>query len=104
MFNNIRIEKINLAPIWATNFFLEVSALQNVRIVSSCNLVQYQAKLMMQLSENGKNPNFELNLGAPNFFPWVSPLLVAGQCSKLLSYAISWKSNELILGKILAQI
>ena len=70
MLNNIRIEKINLAPIWATKFFLEVSALQNVRIVSSCNLVQYQAKLIMQLSENGKNPNFELNLGFTSTGSW----------------------------------
>ena len=104
MLNNIRIEKINLAPIWATKFFFEVSALRNVRIVPSCNLVQYQAKLMMQPSENLKNPNFGPNLGEPNFFPWVSPLLVAGQYSKLLSYTIFWKTTELILGNILAQI
>ena len=68
MLNNIRIEKINLAPIWATKFFLEVSALRNVRIVPSCNLVQYQAKLMMQPSENLKNPKFGPNLGAQIFF------------------------------------
>ena len=36
-------------------------------IVPSCNLVQYQGKLIMQPWENGKNPNFRSNL-APEIF------------------------------------
>ena len=57
-------------------------------IVPSCNLVQYQEKLMMQPWENGKNP-----------FSWVLPLLVVRQCSKLSSYAVSRKTNEANLKK-----
>ena len=64
-------------------------------IVPSCNLVQYQGKLM-QPWENGKNPNLERNLPPPKKnFSWVLPLVVFKQCSKLSSYAISKKTNEL---------
>ena len=63
-------------------------------IVPSCNLVQYQGKLMMQPWENGKNPDFRPNLRLQNFFSWVLPLLVVRQYSKLSSYAISRKTNE----------
>ena len=55
--NNIRIEKIILAPIWATFFFfvfffVEVSALLDVDIVTSYNLVQYQENIMMKMAKN----------------------------------------------------
>ena len=60
----------------------------------SCNLVQYQGKLMMQTWKNGKNPNLRPNLGPKQVFSWVLPLLVVIQCSKLASYAISRKTNE----------
>ena len=86
----IRKEKIISAPTWATNLFFESSALLDVDIVPSCDLVQYQGKLMMQPWENGKSPN----LGPPIFFSWVLPLLVVRQCSELSSYAISRKTNE----------
>ena len=36
-------------------------------IVPSCNPVQYQRKLMMQIWEKGKKSNFGLNFGPPNF-------------------------------------
>ena len=39
-----------------------------LNIVSSCNLVQYQGKLMIQPWENGKNLNFGPNLGHNFFF------------------------------------
>ena len=58
MLNNIRIEKIILAPILATKHFLEVLTL--LLDIVCCNLVQYQGKIMMQ---NDKNPNF-----GPSFF------------------------------------
>ena len=57
-------------------------------IVWSCNPVQYQEKLIMQIWQNGKNPNF----GSQIFFSWVLPLLVS--CSKLSSYTIYGKTNE----------
>ena len=63
-------------------------------IVSSCNLVQYQGKLMIQLWENDKNPSFAPNLGPPKFCSWVLHPLIVRQCSKLLPYAISRKANE----------
>ena len=69
MFDEMRIEKIILAPIWATKIFRRFQLYQMLDIVPSCNFVQHQGKLMMQPSENGKNPNFGPNLGPPNFFP-----------------------------------
>ena len=48
---------------------------------------------MMQLLENGKNRNFGPSFYPPKFLPWVLPLLVVKQCSKLSSYAISRKIN-----------
>ena len=63
-------------------------------VVPSCNLVQYQANIMMQPWENGKNPNFGPSLGPPKFFPRVLPLLVVRQCSMLSSHAISRKTNR----------
>ena len=51
MLNDIRIEKIILAPIWAT-FFFEVSALFVFDIVPSYNLVQYQGNIMMKMAKN----------------------------------------------------
>ena len=48
---------------------------------------------MMKPWENGKNPNFVPSLGPPKFFPWALPLVVAKQCYKLPSYAISSKTN-----------
>ena len=70
------------------NCFWSFQLYEMLDIVQSCNLVQYQGKLMMQPWENGKNPTFR------NFFSWVLPLLVMFQCSKLSSYAISRKRNE----------
>ena len=63
--------------------------------------------------ENGTNANFRPSLGPPKFFPWVLPLLVVRQCSKLSSHTISSKSNgpnfkkmtkNLILVRILAHL
>ena len=48
---------------------------------------------MMQ-QENGKKPNLGPNLGPPNFFSWLLPLLLVRQCSKLTSYAIFVKSKK----------
>ena len=62
------IEKIILGPISATKYFLEVSALLDVKHLPSCNLVQYQRNIMMQFWENGKSPNLGPNLGVPKFF------------------------------------
>ena len=50
MLDNIRIEKIILATIWATEFFFfffffEISALLDVR---QCPKLQYQGRLMTQ--------------------------------------------------------
>ena len=110
MLNNIIIKKIISVPIWATKLFFEVSALLDMLdTIPSCNLVQYQGKLMLQPWENFKNPNFGPSLGPPIFL-WVLPLQVVRQCSRLSSYAISRKTNEpnlkkwqktLILGPIL---
>ena len=48
-------------------------------IVSSCNPVQYQGKLIMQTWENGEKPNVRPNFGPGKIFSWVllvvSPLL-----------------------------
>ena len=94
MLNNIIIKKIISVPIWATKLFFEVSALLDMLdTIPSCNLVQYQGKLMLQPWENFKNPNFGPSLGPPIFL-WVLPLQVVRQCSRLSSYAISRKTNE----------
>ena len=77
--NDIRIEK--------TIFFLGFNS-------TSCNLLQYQGKLMMQPWKNDKNTHF-----GPNFFSWILPLLVVRHCSKLSSYAIWRKTNERNLRK-----
>ena len=53
-------------------------------IVSSCNPVQYQGKLIMQTWENGEKPNFRPNFGPGKIFSWV--LLVVS--SLLSSYGI----------------
>ena len=51
------------------NFFLEVSALLDVRHVrQSCNPAQYQGKLMTQTSENGEKPIFGPNFENQIFF------------------------------------
>ena len=81
-------------------------------IVPSCNLVQYQEKLMIQPQENDKNHNFKPNFGPPKFFSLVLPLLVVRQCSKLSPYANFRKTNKpnlikmtnLILGPILTHL
>ena len=46
------------------NFFWRFELYEMLDIVPSCNLVQYQGKLMMQTLENGEKPNF----GPPKFF------------------------------------
>ena len=48
-------------------FFLRRQVYQMLGIVPSCNLVQYQGKLMTQPWKDGKNCNFEPNLGPKNF-------------------------------------
>ena len=63
-------------------------------IVTGCNLVQYQRKLMMQPWEYGKNPNSGPNLGHPRFFSLFFSWVVIRQCSKLSYYAISRNTNE----------
>ena len=67
-------------------------------IVPSCNLGQYQGKLMMEPWENGKNPALiSKPIWSPGyFFSRVS----SRQCSKLSSYSISRKTNELNLKKV----
>ena len=50
----------------------------------------------MQTWENWENPNFAPPPSPPQKkFWWVLPLLVVRYSSKLLSYAMSWKTNEL---------
>ena len=100
MLNNIRIEKITSSQSSATIFFWRFKIYYMLDIVPSCNLVQYQGNIMMPPWENGKNPNFRPNLGSPKFFPWVLPLLVVRQCSKLSSNAIIKESYWTKLEKI----
>ena len=84
---DIRIEKIISAPILPKKFFLEVPTLLAVR----------HCPTLMEPLENGKTPTLISNSiwGPPNFFSWV----LSRQCSKLLSYAIFRKTNELNLKK-----
>ena len=66
-------------------------------IVSSCNPVQYQGKVIMQTWENGKDPNLEPNYGLQKNFLWVFPLLVVrNKLEKMVKHLIS--------GLILAQL
>ena len=58
----------------------------------SCNLKQYQGKIMMKIWENDENPNFGPNLGPQIFF--VSLTLLVRHCFKLSSYEIFRKTNE----------
>ena len=115
MLNDIRIEKITLNQISATVYFyfLRFKIYYMLDIVPSCNLVQYEGNIMTPPGENGKNPNLRPSLDPPKFFPWVLPLLIVRQCSKLSSYAISTKANgpnlkemtkNLILGVIFAHL
>ena len=53
---------------------------------------------MMQPLENDKNPIFGPEF-APQYFPWVLPLLVVRQCFKPSLYSISTKTNEANLKK-----
>ena len=59
MHDNIKVEKIISGPIWDTIFFpfLRFQLCYMLGIVSSCNLVQYQGKLMNQTWENCKKPS-----------------------------------------------
>ena len=54
---------------------------------------------MMQLLENGKNRNFGPSFYPPKFLPWVLPLLVVKQCSKLSSYEFPEKLMDQTLRK-----
>ena len=63
-------------------------------IIPSCNLVQYQGKIMMQPWENGKYPNFGPILRPQKLLSRVLPMLVVKKCSKLSTYVISTKTNE----------
>ena len=85
--DDIRKEKIISATIWATTFW--GFALLDIRQCPKLQSCAISKKLKMQPWENSKNPNFGYNLGPPNFFLWVLPLLLVGQSSKLSSYAIS---------------
>ena len=56
---------------------------------------------MNQTWENGKKPNLGPNWPKCDPHPifvcvcmWILTLLVVGYCFKLLSYAISWKTNK----------
>ena len=70
------IERIISAEIWAAVFlvfflffffFFKFQLYCMLGTVPSCNLVQYQWKLILQPEENGKTPNFGPNLGPPIF-------------------------------------
>ena len=87
-------QKRSFQPQFGLQIFFWFQSYQILDIVPRCNLVEYPGKLIMQPWENGKNPNFRLNLGHQNFFSWVSPPLVLKQCSKLSSYVIKRKAHE----------
>ena len=65
------IERIISVEIWdavfLVFFFFKFQLYCMLGTVPSCNLVQYQWKLILQPGENGKNPNFGPNLGSPIF-------------------------------------
>ena len=76
-------------------------------IVPSCNPVQYQEKLIMQISENDGKQNFgpssgsfDTYLGPEKKNLWVLLLLVVRHSSNLLSYPISRKTNKANLRKL----
>ena len=99
--------KVHFSPNFGYKIFLEASALLDLDIVPSYNLVQYQGNMTIEPSENCKNPNF----GPTDFFSRILLLLVVRQGFKLSTYAILRRTNEqnlrkwqkkLILGLILA--
>ena len=90
-----------LAKTWATNIFLRVLLILDVK---HCYKLSLYA-----ISRNTKDPNlkkwtktsfwdwFRLvwpKFGPQKFFPWVSPLLNVKHCCKLSLYAISRKIND----------
>ena len=52
--------KLDWTPedIWKNSFFPRFGLYKMLEIVPSCNLVQYQGKLIMQHWENSEKPNF----------------------------------------------
>ena len=66
--DGIRIEKIILTPIWTKNFFWRFQFYQMLDIVSSCNFVQYQGKLMMHLKQIAKTLILDPIWSLRNFF------------------------------------
>ena len=64
--------------------------------------MQVPGKLMNQISQKGKKPNFGIDFDPfgpslpppPKFVLWILSLLVARHLSKLSSYAISRCANE----------
>ena len=88
MLKNTRIEKIISAPIWATIFFSELSALLDVRHcpkLQSCAISRKTNDATLRIPPSPANDFFS---------SWVLPPIVVRQCSKLTSYAFSWKTNE----------
>ena len=61
--------------------------------------MQFQGKIMNQMRENGKTPNFGAEIWAPKFFLWILPVLYVRHCYKLSLYATSRKNNQPILTK-----
>ena len=68
-------------------------------IVAIYHCMRFQRKLMNQMWENGKTPNFGVEIWAPKFFLWILPALYNRHCYKLSLYATSMKNNQPILKK-----
>ena len=85
------VENLISAPIQATKFFLEVSALLDVRHclkLQSCAISRKTNDVNLRKSQKF---NFGPNFGPPKFFSLLLPLLDVRHCRKLSSYAISRK-------------
>ena len=86
------------------NLFHEFYLYYMLEIVASYHCLQFQEKLTSQNWKNGKKPSFRTDFGhfRPNLGPKIFlPLLHVRHCCKLSLYAISRKTNELNLRKLL---
>ena len=98
-------------PILAQKFFSWVSPILNIIHCWKLSLYAISKKTnapnLRKWQKSSFGPDltrFGSNLVPKFFSPWISPLLDVRNCCNLLLYAISWKTNEPILGPILAQI